>query len=237
LALIGAALAGIALGFVGVWLALWLPMAIEQEEAAWVAKAQGTTPAASQTVTVQRIYQALVASKLQMTVFVAITMLACLWIVHSAGWTPKSGVLILLAAALVSLALADWRTQLLPDAITQPMLWLGLIIQLHPATRITGIDQAVLGAVIGYLLPWSIGVVKLLMGREGTVGGGDLKLVAVLGAWFGPIPALLSLCFGSLLVVLVYGALLVMGKRRASEPLPFGPWLVAAAMVWILLKV
>ena len=109
MALIGAALAGIALGFVGVWLALWLPMAIEQEEAAWVAKAQGTTPAESPTVTVQRIRQALVASKLQMTVFVAITMLACLWIVHSAGWTPKSGVLILLAAALVSLALRPAR--------------------------------------------------------------------------------------------------------------------------------
>lgn len=236
MALIAAAFAGITLGLAGVWIALWLPVAIEQEEAAWLAQAQGRSVPTSQTVSARRIRQEFVSSKWQIALFVAITTLASTWIVFRGGWNPQSALLLLLASALICLALADWRTQLLPDAITQPLLWLGLLAQLHPATQITGLDQAVIGAVVGYLLPWSIGVVKLLMGRDGSVGGGDLKLVAVFGAWFGPVPALLSLCFGSLLVVLVYGALLVMGRRRASEPLPFGPWLVAAAMVWILLK-
>lgn len=236
MALIAAAFAGITLGLAGVWLALWLPMAIEQKEAAWLAQAQGSSVPTSQTVSAQRIRQEFMSSKWQIALFVTITTLASTWIVFRGGGNPQSALLLLLASALISLALADWRTQLLPDAITQPLLWLGLLAQLHPATQITALDQAVIGAVVGYLLPWSIGVVKLLMGRDGSVGGGDLKLVAVFGAWFGPIPALLSLCLASFLVVVVYGGLLLSGKRQASDPLPFGPWLVAAAMIWVALK-
>ncbi len=133
---------------------------------------------------------------------------------------------------LIAAAGIDLRTQLLPDNLTQPLLWIGLLAALtnvfvHP-------QAAILGAVFGYLSLWSIyQLFKLLTGKEG-MGYGDFKLLAALGAWMGPV-ALLPIVLISSLVGAVVGSifLAVRGKER-SAPIPFGPYLAIAGWIWLL---
>lgn len=138
---------------------------------------------------------------------------------------------LLLTWALITLAVIDMDTQLLPDDITLPLLWGGLLfnVVLGPVTA----TDAVLGAAAGYLLLWSIyWLFKLATGKEG-MGYGDFKLLAALGAWLGwqslPSIILLSSVVGAVLGIII---LAVQGKDK-SQPLPFGPYLAAAG--WISL--
>jgi leader peptidase (prepilin peptidase)/N-methyltransferase len=120
----------------------------------------------------------------------------------------------------------DWQTMLLPDALTLPLMWAGLLLASVGATAVT-LNHAVWGAAAGYLvlygLAWGF---KRLRGMEG-MGGGDLKLTAALGAWFGPW-ALLPL----LLISSVLHVLLALAQGQRSQPVPFGPALVAAAVLY-----
>lgn len=137
----------------------------------------------------------------------------------------------LLTWGLISLTMIDFDHQLLPDNITLPLLWLGL------AFNITGtfvsLQEAVLGAMFGYLILWSVyWLFKLVTGKEG-MGYGDFKLLAALGAWMGwqvlPVIILMSSLVGA-----VVGITLMIVKRRGKEiPIPFGPYLAAAG--WISL--
>lgn len=138
---------------------------------------------------------------------------------------------LLLSWALITLAVIDMDTQLLPDDITLPLLWGGLLfnVLLGPVTA----TDAILGAAAGYLLLWSIyWLFKLATGKEG-MGYGDFKLLAALGAWLGwqslPSIILLSSVVGAVLGIII---LAVQGKDK-SQPLPFGPYLAAAG--WISL--
>jgi leader peptidase (prepilin peptidase)/N-methyltransferase len=128
---------------------------------------------------------------------------------------------------LIALTMIDFDTQLLPDDITFPLLWLGLLINLD-GTWVT-LDKAVLGAVFGYLSLWSVyWLFKLVTGKEG-MGYGDFKLLAALGAWLGPsqlpLIILLSSCVGA-----VIGGV-YMAIRKQSAPFAFGPYLAIAG--WI----
>ena len=134
-----------------------------------------------------------------------------------------------LSAALLSLALIDWDTTLLPDAIVLPVLWLGLI---GASMRWTGItlEAALWGAVAGYLALWSIfWAFKLVTGKEG-MGYGDFKLLACLGAWFGW-EALVPILLMSSIIGAVVGILLKLkGGLREGGVMPFGPFLVGAGL-------
>ena len=133
---------------------------------------------------------------------------------------------------LVALAGIDVRTQLLPDQLTLPLLWLGLLLSLVPvfATPVASI----LGAAIGYLSLWSVyWLFKLVTGKEG-MGYGDFKLLAALGAWMGPASLLPTVLLSSLIGAIVGGTYLaVRGKDRAT-PIPFGPFIAAAGWVWFV---
>ncbi len=135
-----------------------------------------------------------------------------------------------LSAALLTLALIDWDTTLLPDAIVLPVLWLGLI---GASMRWTGIalESALWGAVAGYLVLWSIyWAFKLVTGKEG-MGYGDFKLLACLGAWFGW-EALVPIILMSSIIGAVVGILLKLkGGLREGGVMPFGPFLVGAGLV------
>jgi leader peptidase (prepilin peptidase) / N-methyltransferase len=135
--------------------------------------------------------------------------------------------------ALIALTMIDIDHQLLPDDITLPLLWLGLLFNLD-ATYVS-VSDAVLGAVIGYLSLWSIyHVFKLLTGKEG-MGYGDFKLLAALGAWLGwqMLPEVILM---SSLVGAICGIVLMLAKRRGREvPIPFGPYLAIAGWLALLL--
>ncbi|HSI45376.1 MAG TPA: A24 family peptidase [Methylophilus sp.] len=125
--------------------------------------------------------------------------------------------------ALIALTFIDFDTQLLPDDITLPLLWLGLLLNLN--NGFTDITSAVVGAMAGYLVLWAVyWLFKLVTGKEG-MGYGDFKLLAAIGAWFGwqllPAVILLSSVVGSIIGI---GLILLKGKTRQTA-IPFGPFL------------
>lgn len=138
---------------------------------------------------------------------------------------------LILTWGLVALTMIDADTQLLPDNMTLPLLWLGLI--LNTFNTFTTLESALWGAVFGYLSLWSVyQLFKLLTGKEG-MGYGDFKLLAALGAWFGwqslPIIILVSSVVGAVIGI---GMILIKGKDK-NIPIPFGPYLAIAG--WITL--
>lgn len=136
---------------------------------------------------------------------------------------------VLLGFFLVSLTGIDLDTQLLPDSMTLPLLWIGLLLNLW-GTYAT-LNDAVIGAVAGYLILWTIyWLFKLLTGKEG-MGYGDFKLLAALGAWFGwqALPAIVVL--SSLVGSVVGIALIVFARHGREVPIPFGPYLAGAGLL------
>ncbi|QZA77063.1 A24 family peptidase [Deefgea tanakiae] len=134
---------------------------------------------------------------------------------------------------LIALIMIDADTYLLPDSMTLPLIWVGLIF--NSFNTFTTLDNAVYGAIAGYISLWSVyWVFKLATSKEG-MGYGDFKLLAALGAWFGwsmiPMIILLSSFAGA-----VIGIVMVLGKKRGwNKPMPFGPYLGVAgllALIW-----
>ncbi|PUB86899.1 MAG: prepilin peptidase [gamma proteobacterium symbiont of Ctena orbiculata] len=147
------------------------------------------------------------------------------------GFTLATLAALLLTWALIALSMIDFDVQLLPDNITLPFLWLGLVLSL--GTIFTDPRSAIVGATAGYLSLWSVyQIFKRLTGKEG-MGYGDFKLLAMLGAWLGwqYLPQIILL---SALVGAVVGILLIFLRGRDRNiPIPFGPYLAAAG--WISL--
>jgi len=139
---------------------------------------------------------------------------------------------VLLTWSLVALTVIDFKSTLLPDDITLPMVWLGLIMSLVPV--FVGAPEAIVGAAVGYLSLWSVyQLFKLVTGKEG-MGYGDFKLMAVFGAWFGwqAIPSIILL---SSVVGAAVGITLVLTLGRDKNvPIPFGPYLAAAGWLAML---
>jgi leader peptidase (prepilin peptidase)/N-methyltransferase len=133
---------------------------------------------------------------------------------------------------LIAMTFIDADTQLLPDDLTFPLLWLGLLVNLNGT--FVSLQEAVIGAAAGYLSLWSIyWLFKLTTGKEG-MGYGDFKLLAALGAWLGwkmlPIIILLSSLVGAVVGV----SLILFAKHGRNNPIPFGPYLAAAGMITML---
>jgi leader peptidase (prepilin peptidase)/N-methyltransferase len=136
-------------------------------------------------------------------------------------------------AAMLALALIDFDTQLLPDSITLPLLWAGLLVNVWG--MFAPLQEAVLGAAAGYVSLWLVyWGFRLATGKEG-MGYGDFKLLAAIGAWLGwqalPLVILLSSLAGAVIGI----ALIAASRMGRSVPMPFGPYLVIAgvvALVW-----
>ncbi len=144
------------------------------------------------------------------------------------GYTASTVFALTFTFALIALTFIDADTQLLPDDITLPLLWLGLLFNLN--TGFTDLQSAVIGAMAGYLSLWSIyWLFKLVTGKEG-MGYGDFKLLASIGAWFGwqllPAVILLSSISGAVIGI----ALILFSKHGRENPMPFGPYLAIAGV-------
>jgi leader peptidase (prepilin peptidase) / N-methyltransferase len=131
--------------------------------------------------------------------------------------------------ALLALAFIDLDTQLLPDDITLPLLWLGLLFNL--GGTFTDLASAVIGAIAGYLALWSVyWAFKLATGKEG-MGYGDFKLLAAIGAWLGWQVLPLTILLSSLVGAAVGVGLIVLARHGRNVPIPFGPYLAAAGLL------
>ena len=133
------------------------------------------------------------------------------------------------ALSLLTLALIDARLYVLPDLITLPLMWLGLLI--NTQEHFAPVAAAVLGAIIGYLSLWTIyWLFKLLRNKEG-MGYGDFKLSAAIGAWLGW-QAMPSVVLVAALTALCTAAVLLLaGRLRIEQPMPFGPFLAFAGFL------
>jgi leader peptidase (prepilin peptidase)/N-methyltransferase len=153
----------------------------------------------------------------------------CVW---RFGATVAGGAAMALTWALIALAGIDFRTQLLPDKITLPLLWLGLLLSLVPLFALP--TAAIVGAAVGYLSLWSVyWAFKLLTGKEG-MGYGDFKLLGALGAWFGVAAVLPIILLSSVVGALLGGLMIAVRGRDSQLPMPFGPFLAAAGYVYMI---
>jgi leader peptidase (prepilin peptidase)/N-methyltransferase len=130
---------------------------------------------------------------------------------------------------LIAMTFIDADTQLLPDDLTLPLLWGGLLVNIYGT--FTNLESAVIGAAAGYLTLWSVyWAFKLVTGKEG-MGYGDFKLLAALGAWMGwsmlPVIILLSSIVGAVVGI----AMISFAKLKRGNPIPFGPYLAAAGFI------
>lgn len=143
------------------------------------------------------------------------------------GW-PLLAVLVLLWG-LLCLTVIDLDHQLLPDQITLPLLWLGLLV--NTQTLFVSLGDAVWGAAAGYLVLWSVyQLFRLVTGKEG-MGYGDFKLLALLGAWLGWQMLPLIILLSSLVGAVVGSAMLFVQRKGRGTPIPFGPYLAAAGVI------
>jgi leader peptidase (prepilin peptidase)/N-methyltransferase len=157
---------------------------------------------------------------------------AALWAFCAGHWgvTVSALAWACFATMLLALALIDLDTMLLPDALTQPLLWLGLICAAVGLTKV-GLQESLWGAVAGYGFLWAVqALFGLVTGKQG-MGAGDFKLLAALGAWLGwlALPGIVLL--SSLLAVLVALVMRLRGQLVSGQPLPFGPYLALAGML------
>lgn len=148
------------------------------------------------------------------------------------GFTWQAGGMLLLTWGLLAMSLIDADHQLLPDSLVLPLLWLGLIA--NSFGLFTSLEDALWGAIAGYLSLWSVyWLFKLVTGKEG-MGYGDFKLLAMLGAWGGwqvlPLTILLSSLVGAVLGLIM----LRLRNAETSTPIPFGPYLAIAGWIALL---
>ncbi len=160
------------------------------------------------------------------------TGLASLLVAYQFGVTIQTLVALFFTWVLIALTLIDLKKQLLPDNLTLPLLWSGILLSFFEI--FTDLTYSVIGAMAGYLILWSVyQLFKLLTKKEG-MGFGDFKLLAALGAWAGfnylPQIILVSSIVGSVVGI----TMIITGKTKQQQPIPFGPYLAVAGWIALL---
>ncbi len=163
----------------------------------------------------------------------ALSALLAVAVIARYGAEPYALLVIAFSWVLLAAAVIDLRTTLLPDNLTLPLLWLGLLAAVAGLSPVTP-TAAIIGAAAGYLILWTLyHVFRLVTGKEG-MGYGDFKLLAALGAWVGwqglPLVIILSSAVGAIVGL---GMIALQGRDRAA-PIPFGPFLAAGGWIALL---
>jgi leader peptidase (prepilin peptidase)/N-methyltransferase len=161
-----------------------------------------------------------------------LTGIASLVVAYVFGVTIQTVTALFFTWALIALTMIDLKHQLLPDNLTLPLLWAGIFCSLFGL--FTDLKSSIIGAMAGYLILWSVyQLFKLLTKKEG-MGFGDFKLLAALGAWVGysflPQIILMSSIVGSIAGI----TMLITGKTKQQQPIPFGPYLAVAGWIALL---
>ena len=169
---------------------------------------------------------------LQYPAIEAVTAILSVIVAWRFGVSIQTAGALLFTWILIALTMIDVHKQLLPDNLTLPLLWLGLVFALFDTYA--SLQASVIGAMAGYLVLWSVfHTFKLITGKEG-MGFGDFKLLAALGAWMGwdMLPQIILV--SSVVGAVVGSIMLVTGKTRRQQPIPFGPYLAVAGWVALL---
>ncbi len=147
------------------------------------------------------------------------------------GWSWQTVCALLFTWWLIIIAFIDYDTMLIPDQLSLPLIWLGLMVALFGV--FVNSSQAIVGALVGYLSLWLVfQLFKLLTGKEG-MGYGDFKLLSAAGAWMGAKPLILVVILASF-VGAVLGGLTLLFNKNAEKQIPFGPYLAAGAWVTLM---
>lgn len=146
-----------------------------------------------------------------------LSILALCWIVF--GW------------GLIALAIIDFRTMLLPDALTLPLMWMGIVLQLFPQTRTIGLEASVWGAIAGYVPLWLLAQFYHLVRHREGLGLGDLKLLAAMGAWSGAIILPIVIFMAATLALLAIISTRILRRASMGGEFPFGPWIIFAYII------
>lgn len=162
----------------------------------------------------------------------AVTALASLYVFHHFGISLQCLLALVFTWSMIALTMIDYDHQLLPDLITLPLLWIGLLA--NSQSVFVPLHEAVYGAAIGYMTLWCVyWLFRIVTGKEG-MGFGDFKLLAAAGAWFGwkmlPMIILLSSAVGAVVGV----TLIALKRQERTREIPFGPYLAAAAFLAML---
>lgn len=160
-----------------------------------------------------------------------VTGVATVTVISVLGPTMQGMLACLLTYSLIALSQIDFETKLLPDDITLPILWLGLIANIYDT--FTDLQSAVIGTVLGYLALWTVYQgFRIITGKEG-MGFGDFKLLALLGAWLGWQALTFIILMSSIIGALVGITLILLGRDR-NDAIPFGPYLAGAGWISLL---
>ncbi len=160
-----------------------------------------------------------------------ISTLASMAVFIQFGWSYSTVFLLIMSWGLIVLGAIDWKTQILPDHITLTLLWLGLLVNTH--NMFTPITQAIYATVGGYVFLWVFANLFKLIRKKQGMGHGDFKMLAMLGAWLGPLSMIEALVLAVLSSLAVNLTLLLFNKIHKDQTLPFGPWLAFGG--WLLL--
>lgn len=153
-------------------------------------------------------------------------------VAHRFGMSFQTAAALLFTWTLIALACIDIKHMLLPDAITLPMLWVGLLLSIFSVFHSP--QDAIIGASLGYLCLWSVyWLFKLFTQKEG-MGYGDFKLLAMIGAWLGWQALPFVLLFSSATAALVGSVLIFWKKQDKNAPIPFGPFLAMGGWLSLL---
>lgn len=159
-----------------------------------------------------------------------ITTILCLFVYKMVGFNYLLINLWVFTSLLICLMFIDLRHQLLPDVLNYLLLWSGLLTSC--VVGWIAPEMAILGALLGYLIFWSIAnLFKLITQREG-LGYGDCKLIAGLGAWVGPLLMIKVILYASIIGIIV--TLMLFKRYEAKQPIPFGPFLASAGWVTLI---
>ncbi len=166
----------------------------------------------------------------------ASTAAASLIVAWTLGPTPATLAALVFTWYLIAMSLIDFDTQFLPDSMTLPLMWIGLVLPLLPLAEppFADLRSSVIGAAVGYLSLWSINGLFMLIRKQQGMGGGDFKLLAAIGAWLGWQMLLPVILFASAVGAAVGIFLIVFRSHAPQKPIPFGPYLAGGGWIALL---